>query len=166
MKKTNKKGFTLIELLAVIVILGIILIIAIPSISAAILNARKNAYVDTAIQLVDGVRMAALSNPALLPSGAETTNVSISAIKLEKGSNSKSPFGNEYEPMSYVQITSSGEDYIYSICLMDNKGNGIINTTDNTPVKIVEGDTSQVKLGLTERCTTVTTIPNEALYGE
>ena len=39
----NKKGFTLIELLAVIVILGIILVIAIPSISAAILNSRKNA---------------------------------------------------------------------------------------------------------------------------
>ena len=44
----NKKGFTLIELLAVIIILGILMIIAIPSVTKYISDSRKSAYVDTA----------------------------------------------------------------------------------------------------------------------
>ena len=41
MKKINKKGFTLIELLAVIVILGIIMVIAVPMVQEYILKSRK-----------------------------------------------------------------------------------------------------------------------------
>ena len=36
MKRLNKKGFTLVELLVVIVILGVIMSIAIPSITSSI----------------------------------------------------------------------------------------------------------------------------------
>lgn len=43
----NKKGFTLIELLAVIIILGVLMIIAIPSVTQYIQNSRKEAYVKT-----------------------------------------------------------------------------------------------------------------------
>ncbi|NLA33550.1 MAG: prepilin-type N-terminal cleavage/methylation domain-containing protein, partial [Tenericutes bacterium] len=77
MKNKNKKGFTLIELLAVIVILGIILVIAIPSISAAILNSRKNAYVATANEFVDGLRMMMLTDASLLPTNEESKCVPI-----------------------------------------------------------------------------------------
>ena len=48
MKKLNKKGFTLIELLAVIIILGVLMIIAIPSVTEYISSSRKSAMVDTA----------------------------------------------------------------------------------------------------------------------
>jgi type IV pilus assembly protein PilA len=40
----KKQGFTLVELLAVIVVLGIILVIAVPNIQQIISNARKEAY--------------------------------------------------------------------------------------------------------------------------
>ena len=50
MKKilNNKKGFTLVELLAVIVIMGILMMVAIPSISRVIENSRKDTFVDIA----------------------------------------------------------------------------------------------------------------------
>ena len=48
MKKINKKGFTLVELLAVIVIMGILMMVAIPSISRVIENSRKDTFVDIA----------------------------------------------------------------------------------------------------------------------
>ena len=47
-KLSNKKGFTLVELLAVIVIMGILMMVAIPSISRVIENSRKDTFVDIA----------------------------------------------------------------------------------------------------------------------
>ncbi len=44
----NKKGFTLIELLAVIVILGVIMVIAVPAITKYIDNSRKEGFTKTA----------------------------------------------------------------------------------------------------------------------
>ena len=50
-----KKGFTLIELLAVILILGIIALIAIPMVSDAIEEAKKNAAINTAYGYVKAI---------------------------------------------------------------------------------------------------------------
>ena len=56
MKKLNSKGFTLIELLAVITILGILMLVAIPAISRTIENSRRDTFMDTAKLYVDAVR--------------------------------------------------------------------------------------------------------------
>ena len=44
----NKKGFTLIELLAVIVILSVLMLIAVPSVLKIVNNSKKNAFKDQA----------------------------------------------------------------------------------------------------------------------
>lgn len=62
--KTNRKGFTLIELLAVIVVLALILILAVPSILNSMNNAKKKTFqmygerlVNNAIQQYESMKM-------------------------------------------------------------------------------------------------------------
>lgn len=53
----NQRGMTLIELLAVIVILGIIAAIAVPSIGNLIKNTQNKATVAEGIQIIDAAKM-------------------------------------------------------------------------------------------------------------
>ena len=48
----NKKGFTLVELLAVIVVLAIIILVAMPSVMNSMEKARKNAFATEANEII------------------------------------------------------------------------------------------------------------------
>jgi type IV pilus assembly protein PilA len=62
-KLKDQKGLTLVELLAVIVILGIIAAIAIPSIGGLINKTRDDAKVAEAIQIIDAAKLYVTTNP-------------------------------------------------------------------------------------------------------
>ncbi|MEH7176385.1 type IV pilin protein [Neobacillus vireti] len=63
LKAKEQKGFTLIELLAVIVILGILAAIAIPSISNIIQNSRVDAVKTDALAIMNAGKLYLTQNP-------------------------------------------------------------------------------------------------------
>ena len=129
MKRLNKKGFTLIELLAVIIILGILMIIAIPSVTSYIQNSRKSAYVDTAVAYTDAVmkevnagknlRLYSTNTLYMIPVGHDGTQ---SCVTLESGG--QSPFDDKWR-YAYVGVTYDGKGYNYYFMGEDNAGQGI-----------------------------------------
>ena len=78
----NKKGFTLIELLSVIVILGILMIVAIPAVTKYIEKSKKEAFIKEINSLVDTVRYGISSGDS---NYQHKTIFDIADIDLEKG---------------------------------------------------------------------------------
>ena len=121
----NKKGFTLIELLAVIIILGVLMIIAIPSVTTYIQNSRKNAYIDTAKEIVSGARNLVNEGKLKMFDKAATYYIPEKCISTENGS--QSPFG-EFKT-AYVGVVYQGDGYNYYWVSVDSSGQGIKKVT-------------------------------------
>ena len=135
MKKSNKKGFTLIELLAVIIILGVIMLIAIPSVTQQITNSRKNSYIDTANAYVNAVvvkvnegslPMYDTNRLYLIPVG---NNDALSCVSLESGG--ASPFSKYYN-YAYVAVHYTGDSYDYWFLGEDKSLQGFAATPTKT----------------------------------
>ncbi|WP_422658542.1 type II secretion system protein [Paenibacillus sp. EC2-1] len=79
----DEKGFTLIELLAVIVILGIIAVIAIPMIGNILDKSKKDGDVATARQVYDAARMYVIGGGGSLKGEFKSATVTLGELKSE-----------------------------------------------------------------------------------
>lgn len=149
----NKKGFTLIELLAVIVILGIIMLIAIPSVSKYIDNSKKDTYIKTISNMVDVVRYGVVTETSHYNMDGKTNKTFLlSSVSLEKGSKS-TPYGKLIDNKSFVVVTKKGNSYEYKVQVADEGGYGIalVNVDDlnKSMIKKVE-DLEILEIGKSE----------------
>lgn len=118
----NKKAFTLIELLAVIIILGVLMIIAVPSVTEYIQQSRKSSYITTIHQYISGAskKINAAETPMF---DVDTTYyLPTSCIALEKG-NGVTPFGDIEE--GYVIVTYDGFKFDYYFTIRGSSKQGI-----------------------------------------
>ena len=157
----KRKGFTLIEILAVIVILGIIAIIAVPIVSNYITDSRNKTYKahettmeeaakSLTVECIDG------KENCSLPSENNSGEIYLSEL-IDKGFSEKlqNPKGDGYcsETLSYVRITNTGgSDYEYHSCLYcgnyvtEDEGCAEINAVDKGSAPVcgtIEGESSE-----------------------
>lgn len=115
----NERGLTLIELLAVIVILGIIAAIAIPSIGGLIDNSKKDAHVANAQQMINAAKIAVTADKDLIPTNGKFTVIPLKYLE-DKGylETVKDPDG---DTNSYVKAP---QGYAGDISDQDKNQNG------------------------------------------
>ena len=130
MKKMNKKGFTLIELLAVIVILGLLMAIAIPSVTRYITQSRKKTLVSSIDSFITSVSTAvnnneygALSDSTIMYYIPVSNVEEKSCVSLEKGGSD--PFGNWNKAYVVVNYDASNYSYNYYFTFNDDAGYGM-----------------------------------------
>ena len=140
--KYRRNGFTLIELLAVIIILGLLMLIAIPSVTAYINNSRKEGYIDTAIQYIKGATNLVNSGSLDIYDPEATYYIPSTCIELETGGDS--PYGGKFSP-AYIVVTYDNETYNYYWISRDDNGIGI-----NKPIKSTKLDKDNLSSGVKE----------------
>ena len=89
--KKKEKGFTLIEILAVIIILGVLMIIAVPSVTSYISDSRKKIYISSAKAYIREVQKKMNAGEYKFTDDDTTYYVNINDISLESGG--ESPYG-------------------------------------------------------------------------
>ena len=111
-----KKGFTLIELLAVIIILGIILIIAIPNVQKIINQSRRDVYLKNEKKIIEATKEYLMNNLERRPNEIGNTSEITLAELINSGLINKfKDQKGERDCNGYILVTKiSADEYDYT----------------------------------------------------
>lgn len=110
----DQKGLTLIELLAVIVILGIIAAIAVPSIGGLINKTKNDAKVSEAVQIVNAAKLFVTTNPKAQDLTHDDLESYLEKVKDDSFT---------------VKVTKDKDSGKFSYSLVDHEGSTIVNNS-------------------------------------
>ncbi len=118
--KKNQRGFTLVELLAVMVILGIMMVIALPNVTGILYKNRASTYVEDAKKLATTAeyKLRGSSNGITKPSNGQC--IIMNLAYLDNSEFEEPPYGGSYlKNKSYVIIKKNGSEYEYYVQLLE-----------------------------------------------
>lgn len=130
----NKKAFTMIELIIVIIIIGVILVFAIPNIVATMERNKKDAIAVSAKDFIEKTRNCIIEGKRLsatLTCGYPTTSATYYLKDIDVNNQiQRSAAGDEYDrDHSTVTVTKNGDVYEYQavLKLKDNSATCTLN---------------------------------------
>ena len=146
--KKEKNGFTLVELLAVITILGILTMIAVPNVLSTINNNRKNAFLMDAKRMVSKASELIAKNKRDREIAKTASGMTYSYDDLNgKGEFTTDSDGQNYDTdknNTYVNVKLESNTYTYCIKvtgskrnIKDNSGN-CIDSSKLTGIEVVK----------------------------
>lgn len=119
----NQKGLTLVELLVVIVVLGIVSAIAVPSVGGILNNAKKDAHIANAQQMISSARLAITAEDITFSSGSATINMDKLVTDGYLEAVPEDPSGTEYiGDESLVTVTDTDGKYTFTVTLVGDEG--------------------------------------------
>ncbi|HHX17140.1 MAG TPA: prepilin-type N-terminal cleavage/methylation domain-containing protein, partial [Mollicutes bacterium] len=128
----NKKGFTLVELIAIIVILGVVLVIAIPTVSNIVENSRIESFNKSEVTMIEAAKGYMLLNTKYIPANiGDTTEITVEEMQANKTLGVIVNPWNESEKCSGYVLTTKVADKEYTYHPYLNCDNNIGSSADD-----------------------------------
>jgi len=133
----NKKGFTLIELLAVVIILGVVMTIAVPSVLSMLDRNKRDTFIEHAKTMVNQAEYTLRKDTNIDYPTNDGDAIILTLEYLNTEDISESPYDTPYSPSrSFVAIVNSTEgeiiEYKYYVHLVACTDIECLNSEDNS----------------------------------